>query len=74
MTAILTTLSVGEKGKISLIDAGKNATKRLYEMGFHTNAPVRVIKNDWGPLIVSINGNKVALGRGLAEKVVLIKE
>ncbi len=71
MAIILTALDKGERGKISHINAGKNASKRLYEMGLNTGAYLQVIKNDYGPVIVSINGNKVALGRGLAEKVML---
>ncbi|HZJ88898.1 MAG TPA: FeoA domain-containing protein [Sphaerochaeta sp.] len=74
MSVYLTNLRKGEKGRVHAIDAGKQATKRLYEMGFNTSARVTVIKNDAGPVIVSINGNKVALGRGLADKVLLQKE
>ncbi|MGI6752172.1 MAG: FeoA family protein [Anaerovoracaceae bacterium] len=67
----LLTLKKGDMGNVKLINAGKTATRRLYEMGFNTGAPVRVIKNDSGPVIVSLAGNKVALGRGLAEKIEL---
>ncbi|MFA5448480.1 MAG: FeoA domain-containing protein [Sphaerochaeta sp.] len=74
MNVKLTSLQKGEKGKVHAIDAGKHATKRLYEMGFNTSARVTVIKNDAGPVIVSINGNKVALGRGLAYKVLLARD
>lgn len=71
MTRTLTALNKGDSGKVSSIDAGKCATKRLYEMGFNTGAPVKIVKNDAGPVIVSLNGNKVALGRGLAGKIML---
>jgi ferrous iron transport protein A len=71
MVMNLDTLSKGDGGKVSGIDAGKYASKRLYEMGFNTGAPVKIVKNDSGPIIVSLNGNKVALGRGLARKIKL---
>ena len=67
----LTALAAGEEGRVKAIRAGRQATKRLYEMGFNTGALVKVIKNDAGPVIVSIKGNKIALGRGLASKVEL---
>ncbi|NMB42059.1 MAG: hypothetical protein GX996_09000 [Firmicutes bacterium] len=67
----LLTLIQGDTGKIKLIDAGRYATRRLYEMGFTVGAPVKIIKNDAGPVIVSLAGNKIALGRGLAEKIIL---
>lgn len=74
MSVNLVSLHKGEKGRIDTIQAGRQATKRLYEMGFNTSARVTIIKNDAGPVIVSINGNKVALGRGLANKVLLVQE
>lgn len=71
MTKKMTLLKKGELGLVNLISAGKNATKRLYEMGFYSGAEVKIVKNDLGPLIVSLNGNKIALGRGLAEKIIV---
>ena len=62
-------LKRGDTGKVKLIDAGKSATRRLYEMGLNTGAPVTVVKNDAGPVIVCLAGNKVALGRGVASKI-----
>lgn len=59
----------GDTGKIRLIDAGKCATRRLCEIGLNIGTPVKIVKNDIGPVIVSIAGNKIALGRGLAAKV-----
>ncbi|HZK18012.1 MAG TPA: FeoA family protein [Clostridia bacterium] len=67
----LLTLNQGDTGRVKLIDAGRCAAKRLYEMGFAIGTPVKVIKNDAGPVIVSLAGNKIALGRGIAEKVEL---
>lgn len=71
MTKKMTLLKNGEFGLVNLISAGKNATKRLYEMGFYSGAKVKIIKNDLGPIIVSLNGCKVALGRGLADKIIV---
>ncbi|NMB06804.1 MAG: hypothetical protein GX981_00280 [Tissierellia bacterium] len=67
----LTNLNPGENGKVKNIAAGDCATKRLYEMGFNTGANVKVIKNDRGPIIVSLSGNKIAVGRGLANKIII---
>ena len=65
----LLTLNKGDAGRVKSIEAGRCATRRLYEMGFNIGAPIKVIKNDAGPIIVSLAGNKIALGRGLAEKI-----
>jgi ferrous iron transport protein A len=64
-------LNPGDDGTVKEISAGGCATKRLYEMGFYTGAKVKVVKNDRGPLIVSLSGNKIALGRGLAQKIII---
>lgn len=71
MSKGMLTLKRGDIGKVKTIDAGRGATKRLYEMGFYTGAPINIVKNDSGPVIVCLNGNKVALGRGLAAKIIL---
>ena len=67
----LARLNPGKKGRVERIAAGDCATKRLYEMGFNTGANIKVIKNDRGPIIVSLSGNKIAVGRGLANKIII---
>jgi ferrous iron transport protein A len=69
MEDMLTAMKQGDEGRVRSIKAGRHATKRLYEMGFNTGARVKIVKNDAGPVIVSLNGCKVALGRGLAGKI-----
>ena len=71
MSKGLLSLRSGESGRVKSIGAGRGATRRLYEMGFYTGAAVDVVKNDSGPVIVCLSGNKLALGRGLAAKILL---
>lgn len=71
MSKNLLALKQGDTGRVKFIDTGRRGARRLYEMGFNVGSPVRMIKNDIGPVIVSLSGNKVALGRGMAEKVLL---
>jgi ferrous iron transport protein A len=73
MTISLIKLHEGDEAKVESIAAGKDATKRLYEMGLNTKARISVLKNDFGPVLASVNGNKIAIGRGLAEKVMVQK-
>ncbi|MBZ2175434.1 ferrous iron transport protein A [Schnuerera sp. xch1] len=67
----LTQLHPGDNCKVNKICAGYNATRRLYEMGLNTGANIKVVKNDIGPIILSLSGNKIAIGRGLAEKIIV---
>lgn len=70
---ILTDLTSEEKGQIVEISRGCTANKRLHELGLYKGVNFTVLKNDMGPVILRIAGNKLALGRGLAEKV-LVKQ
>lgn len=65
-------LSEGSKGKVHDIVGGRILSKRLFEMGFNTGQEVEMIKNDTGPLIVGLGGSRVAVGRGMAQKIMLI--
>lgn len=71
MTTSLDFLKVNDRAKISDISGGCKMKKRLYELGLHKGADFKVVKNDFGPLIVCISGHKLALGRGLAASVLV---
>ncbi len=64
-------LKAKDKGKIKEIAAGCEARKRLYELGLNKGAKVEMVKNDIGPLILNLSGNKLALGRGLASSITI---
>lgn len=69
----LTKIKTNEIASIVDISKGCSAKKRLYELGLHKGVEFKVIKNDIGPIILKLSGNKLAIGRGLAEKVVVSK-
>ena len=69
----LNCLKPKECGKVMEISGGCCARKRLYELGLNKGACVKVIKNDFGPIILNLSGNKLALGRGLALNVMISK-
>ena len=64
-------LKPGTQGSIHHIHAGGFATKRLYEMGLYPGTKLVMVKNDVGPVILSLAGNRIALGRGLAQKILV---
>ncbi len=67
----LSSLKPNEYGRIKEIISGNKANKRLYELGLYKNAIIKVVKNDFGPIILNLSGTKLALGRGLASKVLV---
>lgn len=60
-----------ETGKVKDIVGGTQVKKRLYELGLNRGSEIKVIKNDIGPVILAIYGNKLALGKGLASKIMI---
>lgn len=67
----LISLKPAESGKVKEISGGCQARKRLYELGLNRGAQVKMVKNDFGPIILNLSGNKLALGRGLASNIVV---
>lgn len=67
----LVCLKPNDIGIVKEITSCGHACKRLYELGLNRGAKIKVIKNDIGPIILDLSGNKLALGRGLAQKVII---
>ena len=64
-------LKPNECGRIKEISCGHTACKRLFELGLNRGTEVKMMKNDFGPIILYLSGHKLALGRGLANKVIV---
>lgn len=62
-------LKEGDKAIINGIANRCKAKRRLYELGLHKGVKFEVIKNNIGPVILSVSGSKLAIGRGLANKI-----
>lgn len=71
---VLTGLKANDKCRIKNVSGGGYARKRLYELGLNSGAELKMVKNDFGPIIVSLSGQKLAIGRGLAQYIVVDKE
>ncbi|RKX68452.1 MAG: hypothetical protein DRP60_17965 [Spirochaetes bacterium] len=60
----------GGKVVITRIDGGRNARKKLMDLGMIPGVPVTIIRRaDRNPMLLSVMGRQVVLGRGMAEKV-----
>ena len=67
----LTSLLDGQKGIVSFIGGGRGASQRLVDLGLTPRTEVKVVKSALfrGPLMVSVRGTTLAIGRGIAAKV-----
>lgn len=64
-------LNAKDQATISGISSCGSARKRLYELGLNKGTKITMVKNDIGPIILNVYGHKLALGRGLASKIMV---
>lgn len=68
----LDSMPVGELAVILSFQGGRSITGRLTSLGFTPGAEVQMTQNfGRGPLIVTVRGTRVALGRREAAKIVV---
>jgi ferrous iron transport protein A len=66
----LSELPTNGNGTILSFSTGRLETSRLASLGFTPGAPVSMTQNfGRGPLIVTVRGTRVALGRGEAQQI-----
>ena len=61
----------GEEVIVKSINAGHGAMQRLFSMGINIGSRLKVVRNQYGPIIVSAKGSNIAIGRGLAMKIIV---
>lgn len=71
---VLSGVKKNDKCRIKQVIGGGHARKRLYELGLNSGAELKMVKNDFGPIIISKAGHKLAIGRGLAQHIVVEEE
>jgi len=79
----LTALKDGETGIVVSINPGREGRgrgwgfeKRLMDMGLTPGAEVMVVKSApfHGPIEVIVRGSRLALGRGMAERIFVVRK
>jgi ferrous iron transport protein A len=70
----LSALRSGESARIEGVHGGHGFLSRLASLGFTPGAHLRVIQNfGRGPIIVNLRDTRVALGRGEAAKIIVVR-
>jgi len=67
---VLTQLKTGETAKIVAIEGGRGLRQKLFLRGLFEGRVVRVVSNN-GTVTVEVDRNIVAIGRGMAQKIVV---
>ncbi|MEA2066510.1 MAG: FeoA family protein [Thermotogota bacterium] len=62
----------GETLKVVGLRGGWGIHKRLTDMGLTSGVHIRVINSQMpGPVVIELRGSRVALGRGIAQRVMV---
>ncbi len=68
----MSNLTAGEHATILSFGGGRAVQNRLASLGFTPGVDVDMTQNyGFGPLIVTVRGTRVALGRGEAAKIIV---
>jgi len=67
---LLADFPAGRRVRITGHRGGRMLRARLLAMGLNLGREVEVIQNNRGLIIVGVNGGRVALGRGISQKIV----
>jgi Fe2+ transport system protein FeoA len=59
----------GQRFRITGYRGGRMLRARLLALGLNLGQEVEILQNNRGLIIVGINGGRVALGRGISQKV-----
>ena len=70
----LTVVQVGQRVRIAFIAGGERAQARLAELGLIPNVEVKVLnRSKGGPLLLIVKGSRLALGRSLSSKIMVVQ-
>jgi len=73
--SFLSEIPTGENVVIESLCEGNELNRRLTSLGFTPGAGVEIVQNfGRGPMIVSVRGTRIALGRGEAAKIFVYKD
>jgi ferrous iron transport protein A len=61
----------GTKGLVLVIDGGNCMRNRLADMGVFPGALVEVLRNEGGPVLLKVGSGRLALGRQMAERIMI---
>ena len=67
----LAMVGTGQAVKLVKVAAGRILTRRLAEMGLTPGVRLEVLQDQGGPLLLAVRDSRLALGRGMAHKIIV---
>jgi ferrous iron transport protein A len=73
MSTTLDQILENSKAKVIDIRGGPGIRQRLSQMGIHPGDEIKILRYGVlrGPILIEVHGSQVALGRGIASKIVV---
>ena len=68
---LLSTVPRGARVQLSHIVAGRRLARRLAELGLTPGVTLQVLHDNGGPMLIAVRGARLALGRGMTEKIMV---
>jgi Fur family ferric uptake transcriptional regulator len=62
----------GQRVRITEHRGGRMLRARLLAMGLNLGQEVEILQNNRGLIILGVNGGRVALGRGISQKIMTV--
>jgi ferrous iron transport protein A len=72
-TRPLSTVRAGQTVSLVRVEAGRGLRSRLASMGLVTGVEITVVSNSHpGPFVIGVKDSKMMLGRGVAQKIMVV--
>ena len=68
----LSAVPAGQRVRISNFAGGRMLRSRLASLGLNLGQEVNIIQNNRGLIMLGVNGGRVALGRGVSQKILTV--
>lgn len=69
---VLSNLDAGEKTVVQGINGGRGIRSKLYSMGLMRGTELTVLRaNCGGPTVVAVRDSRLAIGRGMAQRIIV---
>lgn len=73
MDTLLPQLKTGQTAKIKSLKCGFGLQRKIISLGIRIGREIKVISSQpfRGPIVVEVDGMRIALGRGIANKIIV---
>ena len=63
--------AIGQRWRLEEINAGHKLVHRMAELGLTHGVTLQVLQGAGGPMLVAVRGSRIAIGRGMAHKMMV---